>query len=218
MSTGLELDTRSKLLKAAVTVFGKVGYAGASVRQIADLAGVNHGSIRYHYASKRDLWCACVSYLYELMEKAVHQDEAQWTTMTPRERIINATTNYIRFNAKFPELHRIVIFETIHESERLDWLNENFIRPFADRAVAVVALAQAQGVYPADIPALNLHYLNLTAAKSIFLMASEIEKNFGVNVFDESEIERHINATLSLLLRVPDAHETPDFRDMLGQR
>ncbi len=218
MSTGLELDTRSKLLKAAVTVFGKVGYAGASVRQIADLAGVNHGSIRYHYASKRDLWCACISYLYGLLEKAVHQDEAQWTAMTPRERIINATTNYIRFNAKYPELHRIVVFETIDESERLDWLNENFIRPFSDRAVAAVALAQKQGVYPDNIPPLNLHYINVSAATSIFLMAPEIEKNWGINVFDDAEVERHIDATLSMLLRVSEGGEKHDFSKMLRPR
>ncbi len=218
MSTGLELDTRSKLLKAAVTVFGKVGYAGASVRQIADLAGVNHGSIRYHYASKRDLWCACITYLSGLMDEAVHKDEAQWASMTPRERIINVTGHYVRFNAKYPELHRIVTFETIHESERLDWLNENFIRPFSGRAVASVALAQEQGVYPNNIPALHLHYINVAATTSIFMVASEIQKNFGVDVFDEAEVERHIDAILSLFLGVSETGEKYDFTKMLAPK
>lgn len=218
MSTGLELDTRSKLLKAAVTVFGKVGYAGASVRQIADLAGVNHGSIRYHYASKRDLWCACITYLSELMDATVHQDEAQWASMTPRERIINVTGHYIRFNAKNPELHRMVTFETIHESERFDWLNENYIRPFSGRALASVALAQEQGVYPDSIPALNLHYINIAATTSIFMMASEVQKNFGVDVFAEIEVERHINTVLTWLLGAPQVQEKYDFISMLGPK
>ena len=199
----LELDTRSKLLKAAVTVFGKVGYAGASVRQIADLAGVNHGSIRYHYSTKRDLWCASISYLFGMMEREVHRDEAHWRAMTPRERIINVTGNHIRFNARYPELRRMVIFETIYEGELSDWLNDNYIRPFTDRALAAIALAQEQGVYPKHIPALNIHYINLASATSVFLMAPEIEKNTGIDVFDESEIERHIEATLAMLLSVP---------------
>lgn len=218
MSTGFELDTRSKLLKAAVTVFGRVGYAGASVRHIADLAGVNHGSIRYHYASKRDLWCACVSYLYAQMEAGVHQDEAQWASMTPREVIINATTSYIRFNARYPELYRIVIFETLHETERLDWLNDNFIRPFTDRALAVVALAQKRGVYPAAIPVLNLHFISAAAAKSIFLMSAEIQKNFGIDVFDPVEVERHIDAMLTLMFAVPRTGDQLDFSKMLSPR
>ncbi len=215
MSTGLELDTRSKLLKAAVTVFGKVGYAGASVRQIADLADVNHGSIRYHYASKRDLWCACISYLFGLLETAVHQDEAKWASMTPRQRIINVTGHYIRFNARYPELHRIVTFETIHQSERMDWLNDNFIRPFSSRAVANVALAQEQGVYPKNIPALNLHYINVAATTSIFMSAAEIQKNFGVDIFDDAEVERHIDAIFRLFLGVSEPRAEPDFRTML---
>lgn len=198
----LELDTRSKLLKAAVTVFGKVGYAGASVRQIADLAGVNHGSIRYHYATKRDLWCASIAYLFGMMERDVHRDEGQWRAMTPRERIINVTRNYIRFNARYPELRRMVIFETIYEGELSEWLNENFIRPFTDRALATIGLAQEQGVYPKHIPALNIHYINLASATAVFLMAPEIEKNFGIDVFDEAEIERHIESVLAMLLRV----------------
>lgn len=216
MDTGLELDTRSKLLKAAVTVFGKVGYAGASVRQIADLAGVNHGSIRYHYSSKQDLWCASVAYLFGLMEAAVHKDEAQWGAMTPRERIINVTGNYVRFNAKYPELDRILIFESLEQGERLDWLNDNYVRPFTDRAVANVALAQEQGAFPDNIPPLNLHYMNVAAAKSIFLSSTQIAKNFGVDVFEDSEIERHTRAMLSLFLRLPDAEETHDFSRMLG--
>lgn len=198
----LELDTRSKLLKAAVTVFGKVGFAGASVRHIADLAGVNHGSIRYHYATKRDLWCASISHLFGMMERHVHRDESHWRTMTPRERIINVTGNYIRFNARNPELRRMMIFETIYEGELGDWLNENFIRPFTDRSLATIALAQQQGVYPKHIPALNIHYINLAAATSVFLMAPEIDKNFGIDVFEDSEIERHIEATLAMLLSV----------------
>ncbi len=200
MTTGLELDTRSKLLKAAVSVFSKVGYAGASVRQIADLAGVNHGSIRYHYASKHDLWCASIAYLFALMEAAVHKDDARWASMTPRERIINATGHYIRFHAKHPALHRMIMFETVHESERLDWLNDNYIRPFTDRAIAAVALAQQQGVYRNNISPLNLHCINAMAAKSIFMMAAEIKKSSGVDVFEDSEVERHIEAVLAITL------------------
>lgn len=203
MQTGLELSTRSKLLQAAVTVFGKLGYDGASVRQIADLAGVNHSSIRYHYASKRDLWCATVLYLFDLMESAVHKDEEKWSSATPRELIMNATANFIRFNAKYPEFYKIISFETLNESDRMDWLNESIIRPFTDRAVAVVALAQQQGLYPRDIPALNLHYIYVMAARSIFVFADQIRRNWAIDVFSEAEIERHIDAVLRVLMSAP---------------
>lgn len=209
METGLELDTRSKLLKAAVAQFGKFGFAGTSVRKIADQAGVNHGSIKYHYSGKDELWRAAVAYLYGLLEEAVHQDEAEWQNMTPREQIINSATNYIRFSAKYPELSRIVFFETMHESERLEWLTENYIRPYTSRAIARSALAQEQGVYRDDIPAMNLHYVNIAASKNIFLMAPEIKRSFDIDVFDDDQIEAHIEAVLKLML-LPSDNEDVD--------
>lgn len=200
METGLELDTRSKLLKAAVAQFGKFGFAGTSVRKIADEAGVNHGSIKYHYSSKDELWRAAVAYLYGLLEEVVHQDEARWKDMNPRQQIINSASNYVRFSAKHPELSRIVFFETMHESERLEWLTENYIRPYSSRAIARVALAQEQGVYPADIAPMHLHYIIIAAAKNVFLMAPEIKRAFDIDVFDEDQIEQHIEAVLKVTL------------------
>jgi AcrR family transcriptional regulator len=209
METGLELDTRSKLLKAAVAQFGKFGFAGTSVRKIADEAGVNHGSIKYHYSGKDELWRAAVAYLYGLLDKAVHQDEAEWKNMTPRQQIINSATHYIRFSARHPELSRIIFFETMHESERLEWLTENYIRPYTSRAIARVALAQEQGVYNSDVPAMNLHYINIAATKNIFLMAPEIKRAFDIDVFDDDQIETHIESVLKLLL-LPTAEQTEE--------
>ena len=55
-SSSCGLDTRSKLLEAAVKVFSKYGYDGASLRQISELAGVKHGLIKYHHKNKKTLW------------------------------------------------------------------------------------------------------------------------------------------------------------------
>lgn len=200
MATGLELDTRSKLLEAGVAQFARFGFAGTSVRKIADEAGVNHGSIKYHYSTKDELWRAVVAYLYGLLDEAVHRDESEWKNMSPREQIVNSATNYIRFCAKHPELSRIVFFETMHESERLEWLTENYIRPYTSRSIARVALAQEQGVYPSDIAPMHVNYINIAASKNIFLMAPEIKRAFDIDVFDEDQIEQHIEAVLKITL------------------
>lgn len=49
-----ELDerVRTRLLTAAVRVFDRKGYAGASVREIAELAGVTKPALYYHFGSK----------------------------------------------------------------------------------------------------------------------------------------------------------------------
>lgn len=200
MKTGLELDTRSKLLKAAVAVFSRDGFDGASVRKIADLAGVNHGSIKYHYSSKTELWRASMTYLFQQMEAVMFENADQWENMAPRELIIEHISRYVRFNAANPELLRMVMFESIVRSERFEWLAENFLRPFTDRAVNRVDLAQKQGVYRDDIPALNLHYMNIAASRSMFFAAPELDERYGIDIFAEEEIQRHIDGLVKLFV------------------
>ncbi len=53
---------------------------------------------------------------------------------------------------------------------------------------------------------INLHYIKVAAATSIFTRASEIERNFGVDVFEDTEIERHTDATLQMLLGASVQH------------
>lgn len=203
MKTGLELDTRSKLLKAAVSVFSRNGFSGTTVRQIADLAGVNHGSIKYHYSSKTELWRASMTYLFQQMEAVMFENADQWENMGPRELIIEHISMYVRFNAANPELLRMVMFESIVRSERFEWLAENFLRPFTDRAVNRVDLAQKQGVYRDDIPALNLHYMNIAASRSMFFAAPELDERYGIDIFAEEEIQRHIDGLVKLFV-VPE--------------
>jgi len=52
-----------------------------------------------------------------------------------------------------------------------------------------------------------LQYINITAAKNIFLIAPQIKRAFDIDVFDEDEIERHIEAVLKITL-LPDENET----------
>ncbi|MBV7267529.1 TetR/AcrR family transcriptional regulator [Erythrobacter ani] len=204
MTPDLQLDTRSKLLKAAVTVFGKNGFEASSVRQIADLAGVNHGSIKYHYSSKGDLWRASVSYLFSQMEQAVHTNEAAWSKMTSRERLKDSIRSFVRYHAAHPELNRILTIEAIAGGERHQWVTDNYTRPFADRAVAGIALAQEDGIYPKELPAMNLHYMHVASGRIIFLMAQEIQSIFGVDVFAAEEVERHIDTILTLFMGASD--------------
>lgn len=54
---------RDRLLNAASELFSSQGYRQTSLRQIADKTGVSHGSIRYHFGSKDDLYRAVIHQL-----------------------------------------------------------------------------------------------------------------------------------------------------------
>lgn len=54
----IEQDTKEKLLAAAAKVFSLRGFGGATVKEIADLAGVNVSLISYHFHGKEGLFRA----------------------------------------------------------------------------------------------------------------------------------------------------------------
>ena len=55
--------TRERLMKAAVDIFGKHGYDGASTRAIVDAAGANIQAIPYYFGGKEGLYLAAATYL-----------------------------------------------------------------------------------------------------------------------------------------------------------
>lgn len=60
-------DTRERLLRAAVDVFGRHGYADTSTRMLASAAEVNLQAIPYHFGGKEGLYSATATYIAEFI-------------------------------------------------------------------------------------------------------------------------------------------------------
>jgi AcrR family transcriptional regulator len=60
-------------LDAALRVFAELGYAGASVRVLAEAAGVNVATVHYHFGDKAGLYQTVVLRLHADLESALPQ-------------------------------------------------------------------------------------------------------------------------------------------------
>ena len=58
-------ETRAQLVEAALEIFGRLGYEGASTRQIAKAANANLAAIVYHFGSKEALHLAVAQHVAE---------------------------------------------------------------------------------------------------------------------------------------------------------
>src|SRR5215510_678883 len=56
-------ETRARIVLAALKLFGEHGFAGASTRDIAAVAGVNAPALQYYFDSKEGLYLACVEHI-----------------------------------------------------------------------------------------------------------------------------------------------------------
>ena len=76
-------QTRETLILAALQVFGRYGFDGASTRAIAKAAGVNLALIGYHFGGKRGLYLAVFEHIGRQMQQRMVPVAAAKPTPTP---------------------------------------------------------------------------------------------------------------------------------------
>lgn len=64
-----DLTARARIRHAALLQFGEHGFDRATIRGIADAAGVSSGLVRHHFGSKEALRAACDEYLIRLISR-----------------------------------------------------------------------------------------------------------------------------------------------------
>ena len=77
---------RTRLLHAAVRVFDRKGYAAASVREVAEMAGVTKPAVYYHFGSKEGLLISILQQAEAEVARTIARSVAR--PGTARDRII----------------------------------------------------------------------------------------------------------------------------------
>jgi AcrR family transcriptional regulator len=83
-------DRRAAIVDAALHVFSARSYRGATTADIARGAGVTEPILYRHFASKRDLFLACLDEVWERMQNAVElviqnePDPTEWVLAVPK--------------------------------------------------------------------------------------------------------------------------------------
>jgi len=62
-------QTRERTLEALLAAFNETGYSSLSIRQMAAIAGMSHGNLRYHFERKEDVLMALLQQMLEKMDK-----------------------------------------------------------------------------------------------------------------------------------------------------
>ena len=94
------------LCEAARTAFARVGYAAASVRDIAGSAGVNPALVRYHFGSKEALYRRVLDdAMGQLRDRLIAALERPGT---PRQRIHRVIASYLDHLAANPDTPRLI--------------------------------------------------------------------------------------------------------------
>src|SRR5262245_29814257 len=188
------LETRERLVEAALQVFASHGFDGATTREIARRAGVALAALPYHFTTKEALWKAAADRIFGQLGEAFGRRLAGLEGVDARTRLRLILRDFVRFQAAHPQLHRFMIQEGIARTPRLAWLVDTHIRPSYEFVRATIEEAQRSGLVPLGNPA-HLHYMLIGAASSVYALAAEFELLTGASPSDEALVAEHV-ATL----------------------
>jgi len=69
----LEINSRERLLETATELFAEKGYAGASVREIVEKAGVSKPVLYYYFKSKEGLFYAILEWAADVQQNILNE-------------------------------------------------------------------------------------------------------------------------------------------------
>lgn len=203
---GREIDqrgelTRTKLLEAAIECFATQGYDATGTRQIENKAGVKRGLIAWHFQSKEILWKAAAVNLFSRAAEDFASVRLTLSESSPVNRIQQMVRVYVRFLAKYPQIHRLLSIEGSHESWRLTWLVENIAAPWYADLEQAYKEVKGDGVFP-DMEFIHFFYILTGSSAMIFAMAPEARCLSGRDVLQPEFVEAHADALIALILKV----------------
>jgi AcrR family transcriptional regulator len=99
-------ERAGRILAAADTLFGELGFDGVSVRDVAERAEVNKALVFYHFNNKEDLFGRVMDRYYETHTQVL-RDAFERPAGSEAERLhhlVDAYVDFIEANRNFPRL------------------------------------------------------------------------------------------------------------------
>jgi AcrR family transcriptional regulator len=196
------VDTRERILQAALEEFASHGFQGASTRSIATAAGVQHPLVTHHFESKEGLWKTVLTTIQqnfsEYYGRYLHGEKSDDDV----EQLRRLQEAYIRFSAAFPHYSWLMAHEGRRGGPMLDWLVEERAKTYFSHLTRLIASAQAQGRYVEGDPT-HLQYLFIGCVTRIFMQRAEVEKVMGRSLGTDKFVDEHVRLCCSLFFRDP---------------
>ena len=191
------LQTKNKILSAALSEFASTGFDGVSTRTIAKKAEVNHTLISHHFGSKEALWKATAKLCFEIYSEHNFEKRRNMQDIEAPILVKVLLKDFIKFCANYPDIHHFLIQANQGDSERLDWFVENYLRTIYDEELDIIRRAQKLGLAPQG-DSMHIRYLLLGAATSIYTFAPQFARLSGKDPFSDEFIEQHVDYVLTL--------------------
>ena len=142
-------DARSRILDAATRRLAEHGYAGTSLKAVAEDVGIRAPSLLYHFANKQALRDAVLEALLSRWKDLVPAVLVAATT--GRDRFDGALGLLLGFFAEEPRRARLLMRESLDRPEAVRALIGTHLAPWLPLLTEYIALGQREGRVHADL-------------------------------------------------------------------
>jgi AcrR family transcriptional regulator len=143
MSEEAAHGTKERIFLAAVKVFARTGYEGATVREICRLAGAaNVNAINYYFGGKEKLYKAILDAMFSAYQKRKQQAGIVQNKKSPEERLKSYIDSYCSIlfceGEMAREMASIFTAEMARPSRYLDEMVQKYMIPEAEEVTGIV--------------------------------------------------------------------------------
>ena len=189
-------ETQELILREALRAFSAQGYDGASTREIAAAAGVNHGLIPHYFKTKERLWQQAVDLAFADLKEGIDRLLADPSISDDRERAAAMIRAHVHFVAEHPEFVRLMHEEGKRRGPRTRWIVDRHVKPLYE----VIAALLERGALGSKIPPVHFFYILAGSVGLIFHQAEECKRLTGIDPFTPEVVETHARLVERLLL------------------
>jgi AcrR family transcriptional regulator len=186
-----------EILAAALRAFATYGYDGVSVRTLNRELGVSHNLIHQRFGSKLGLWYAAVdrAFSQQITELATAFDP---TLDDPLDQLNHAIRRFVRYSAERPELLGLMNIEARVDSERLDYIYDNYVAPALAPLGRLLDHLQENGrVRPISLRALFFLIAHGAAAPFTLVALARLFDN--TDPLDPDQVAEHAAVTADVI-------------------
>jgi AcrR family transcriptional regulator len=189
--------TVDQILDAAFRAFATYGYDGVAVRTLNRQLGVSHNLIHQRFGSKQDLWYAAVDRAFseQVTQLATAFDP---TLADPLDQLNHAIRSFVHYSAEHPELLGLMNIEGRVNSERLDYIYDNYVAPaLAPLGRLLEHLQKERRIRPITLQA--LFFLIAHGAAAPFTLSALARHFDKTEPLDPGQVSRHAALTADVI-------------------
>lgn len=151
--------TRGEILDVAIEEFADKGYAGARVDEITARTRTTKRMIYYYFGGKEQLYIAALEQAYSVIRSVERDVDVE--RLAPEEAIRRLAESTFDHHESHPAFLRLVSIENIDRGAHLakSAVLQGLGSPAVDVLGAVLRRGREQGVFRADVDAVDVHMM-----------------------------------------------------------